>query len=146
MVTSELSLTCCKLNASLHSCHDKFVANLHSCHDKFVASLLQTKIAIWGESKNHTVDCYVCTCSVKGYNLKNKMKIFYPNIPSTRHLVSHGPGIHGLFPSDVLENTASYKIRPYTKRRSRLQLLLGTVPGFFGIKVEGRGICRTDEQ
>ncbi|GBL97314.1 hypothetical protein AVEN_85000-1 [Araneus ventricosus] len=48
MVTSELSLTCCKLTASLHSCHDKFVANLHSCHDKFVASLLQTKIAIWG--------------------------------------------------------------------------------------------------
>ncbi|GBL92102.1 hypothetical protein AVEN_151199-1 [Araneus ventricosus] len=47
MVTSELSLTCCKLTASLHSCHDKFVANLHSCHDKFVASLLQTKIAIW---------------------------------------------------------------------------------------------------
>ncbi|GBM87857.1 hypothetical protein AVEN_182879-1 [Araneus ventricosus] len=36
MVTSELSLTCCKLTASLHSCHDKFVANL-----------LQTKIAIW---------------------------------------------------------------------------------------------------
>ncbi|GBO01663.1 hypothetical protein AVEN_39388-1, partial [Araneus ventricosus] len=47
MVTSELSLTCCKLTTSLHSCHDKFVANLHSCHDKFVASLLQTKIAIW---------------------------------------------------------------------------------------------------
>ncbi|GBN72614.1 hypothetical protein AVEN_119812-1 [Araneus ventricosus] len=47
MVTSELSLTCCKLTASLHTCHDKFVANLHSCHDKFVASLLQTKIAIW---------------------------------------------------------------------------------------------------
>ncbi|GBN47760.1 hypothetical protein AVEN_164321-1 [Araneus ventricosus] len=47
MVTSELSLTCCKLTASLLSCHDKFVANLHSCHDKFVASLLQTKIAIW---------------------------------------------------------------------------------------------------
>ncbi|GBL73563.1 hypothetical protein AVEN_170042-1 [Araneus ventricosus] len=50
MVTSELSLTCCKLTASLHTCHDKFVANLHSCHDKFVASLLQTKIAIWGRS------------------------------------------------------------------------------------------------
>ncbi|GBO14344.1 hypothetical protein AVEN_177877-1 [Araneus ventricosus] len=47
MVTSELSLTCCKLTASLHTCHDKFVANFHSCHDKFVASLLQTKIAIW---------------------------------------------------------------------------------------------------
>ncbi|GBL85303.1 hypothetical protein AVEN_222765-1 [Araneus ventricosus] len=47
MVTSELSLTCCKLTASLHTCRDKFVANLHSCHDKFVASLLQTKIAIW---------------------------------------------------------------------------------------------------
>ncbi|GBO37786.1 hypothetical protein AVEN_39969-1 [Araneus ventricosus] len=47
MVTSELSLTCCKLTASLNTCHDKFVANLHSCHDKFVASLLQTKIAIW---------------------------------------------------------------------------------------------------
>ncbi|GBL87146.1 hypothetical protein AVEN_171016-1 [Araneus ventricosus] len=47
MVTSALSLTCCKLTASLHTCHDKFVANLHSCHDKFVASLLQTKIAIW---------------------------------------------------------------------------------------------------
>ncbi|GBO23993.1 hypothetical protein AVEN_187141-1 [Araneus ventricosus] len=36
MVTSELSLTCCKLTASLHS-----------CHDKFVASLFQTKIVIW---------------------------------------------------------------------------------------------------
>ncbi|GBO28305.1 hypothetical protein AVEN_129830-1 [Araneus ventricosus] len=49
VVTSELSLTCCKLIARLHSCHDKFVANLHSCHDKFVASLLQAKIAIWEE-------------------------------------------------------------------------------------------------
>ncbi|GBM92771.1 hypothetical protein AVEN_15297-1 [Araneus ventricosus] len=44
MVTSELSLTCCNLTASLHS-----------CHDKFVASLLQTKIAIWGTS-HCTVD------------------------------------------------------------------------------------------
>ncbi|GBM58732.1 hypothetical protein AVEN_175340-1 [Araneus ventricosus] len=52
MVTSELSLTCCKLTASLHTCHDKFVANLHSCHDKFVASLLQTKIAIWAETSH----------------------------------------------------------------------------------------------
>ncbi|GBO07904.1 hypothetical protein AVEN_51255-1 [Araneus ventricosus] len=47
MVTSKLSLTCCTLAESLHSCHDKFVVNLHSCHDKFVVSLLQTKIAIW---------------------------------------------------------------------------------------------------
>ncbi|GBL71264.1 hypothetical protein AVEN_60847-1 [Araneus ventricosus] len=54
MVTSELSLTCCKLTASLHSCHDKFVANLHSCHDKFVASLLQTKIAIWAWTDRQT--------------------------------------------------------------------------------------------
>ncbi|GBO39172.1 hypothetical protein AVEN_163641-1, partial [Araneus ventricosus] len=56
MVTSELSLTCCKLTASLHTCHDKFVANLHSCHDKFVASLLQTKIAIWVIHWNEKTD------------------------------------------------------------------------------------------
>ncbi|GBO19258.1 hypothetical protein AVEN_51477-1 [Araneus ventricosus] len=53
MVTSKLSLTCCTLAASLHSCHDKFVVNLHSCHDKFVASLLQTKIAIWVMDRLH---------------------------------------------------------------------------------------------
>ncbi|GBM37730.1 hypothetical protein AVEN_38734-1 [Araneus ventricosus] len=49
VVTSKLTLTCCKLNSSLiHSCHVKFVASLQILQSKIAATLLQTKIAIRG--------------------------------------------------------------------------------------------------
>ncbi|GBN19645.1 hypothetical protein AVEN_20120-1 [Araneus ventricosus] len=44
MVTSRLSLTCCKLVSHLHTCRAKFAESLQC---KSAANLLQTKIAIW---------------------------------------------------------------------------------------------------
>ena len=45
------------------------------------------------ELKNYSDDCYFCTYSVKGFNLRNKKNIFYPNISSTIRPVPHGPDI-----------------------------------------------------
>ena len=35
---------------------------------------------IWREPKNHSDDCYFCSCDVRGFNLKNKKEISYPNL------------------------------------------------------------------
>lgn len=48
---------------------------------------------VWREPKNHSDDCYFCSCKVKGFNLKNKKEISYPNMPSAIRPVPHGPTI-----------------------------------------------------
>ncbi|GBM46872.1 hypothetical protein AVEN_75784-1 [Araneus ventricosus] len=59
---------------------------------------------VWREQKNHNDDCYFCTCNVKGFNLKNKKQISYPNIPSAPRPVPHGPGIPVPSPPVTVEN------------------------------------------
>ena len=48
---------------------------------------------IWREPRNHSDDCYYCTCNVQGYSTKNKKQIFYPNMDSALNPVPHTPGI-----------------------------------------------------
>ncbi|CAG9790224.1 unnamed protein product [Diatraea saccharalis] len=48
---------------------------------------------IWLEQKSHTTNCYFYTVDVKGFNTKNKKKIFYPNLDSAIRPVPHGPEI-----------------------------------------------------
>ncbi|GBN64468.1 hypothetical protein AVEN_105739-1 [Araneus ventricosus] len=55
MVTSKLTLTCCKLVSSLYSCHDKFVASLRILQSKIAATLL------CGNFADIVADCFSCT-------------------------------------------------------------------------------------
>ncbi|GBL76983.1 hypothetical protein AVEN_12646-1 [Araneus ventricosus] len=48
---------------------------------------------IWREPKNHTDDCYFCSCDVSGYNFKNKKNISYPNLQSSLRPVPYDLGI-----------------------------------------------------
>lgn len=48
---------------------------------------------VWREQQNHGDDCYFCSCDVKGFNSKNKNTIQYPDLPSAKRPVPHGPGI-----------------------------------------------------
>ncbi|GFW58762.1 uncharacterized protein TNCV_379451 [Trichonephila clavipes] len=60
---------------------------------------------IWREPKNHSDDCYFCSCSVQGFNLKNRKDISYPTIiRSTIHPVPHGPDLPVPSPPDTLDN------------------------------------------
>ena len=38
---------------------------------------------VWREPKDHGNDCYFCSCNLKGYNIKGKKNISYPDLPST---------------------------------------------------------------
>lgn len=44
---------------------------------------------MWREQRDHSSDCYFCSCNVKGYNLKNKKVISYPNLPSAIRPMPH---------------------------------------------------------
>ena len=44
---------------------------------------------MWREQRDHSSDCYFCFCNVKGYNLKNKKVISYPNLPSAIRPMPH---------------------------------------------------------
>lgn len=37
---------------------------------------------IWREPKNHSDDCYFCSCKMQGHNSKSVKNIVYPNLPS----------------------------------------------------------------
>lgn len=61
---------------------------------------------IWREPKNHSDDCYFCSCNIQGYSLKNKDKICYPNLESALRPVSHGPGIPIPLPPESLSDVS----------------------------------------
>ena len=48
---------------------------------------------VWRELKNHGDDCYFCSINVQGYNISNKKDIVYPDLPSARRPVVHGPDL-----------------------------------------------------
>ncbi|GFW51247.1 uncharacterized protein TNCV_3595291 [Trichonephila clavipes] len=59
---------------------------------------------IWREPKNHSDDCYFCSCSVQGFNLKNRKDISYPTIiRSAIHPVPNGPDLPIPSPPDILD-------------------------------------------
>ncbi|GFX88644.1 uncharacterized protein TNCV_2660551 [Trichonephila clavipes] len=60
---------------------------------------------IWTEPKNHSDDCYFCSCSVQGFNLKNLKGISYPAIiRSAIRPVHHGPDLPIPSLPDTLDN------------------------------------------
>ncbi|GFT77789.1 uncharacterized protein TNCV_8051 [Trichonephila clavipes] len=60
---------------------------------------------IWREPKNHSDDCYFCSGSVQGFNLKNMKGISYPTIIcSAIRSVPHGPDLPIPSPPDTLDN------------------------------------------
>ncbi|GFW45866.1 uncharacterized protein TNCV_4495861 [Trichonephila clavipes] len=60
---------------------------------------------IWSERKNHSDDCYFCSCSVQGFNLKNRKNNSYPTIKrSAIRPVPHGPDLPIPSPPDTLDN------------------------------------------
>ncbi|GFT93232.1 uncharacterized protein TNCV_2219981 [Trichonephila clavipes] len=60
---------------------------------------------IWSEPKNHSDDCCFCSCSVQGFNLKNRKDISYLTIIlSAIRPVPHGPDLPIPSPPDTLDN------------------------------------------
>ena len=48
---------------------------------------------VWRESKELGKECYFCSCVVDGYNVKNKHKIQYPNLPYAVRPIPHRSGV-----------------------------------------------------
>jgi len=48
---------------------------------------------VWREQKNHSDDCYFCSCNVIGYNSKWQHSISYPNLQSVIRPIPHGSNI-----------------------------------------------------
>lgn len=59
---------------------------------------------IWREPKNHSDDCYFCSCKVQGHNSKSVKNIVYPNLPSALRPVAHGPDVPVPSPPGNLED------------------------------------------
>ncbi len=45
---------------------------------------------VWHKPKDHSTDCYFYLTNAKGYSVKTRSKIEYPNVPSVLRLMSHG--------------------------------------------------------
>ena len=58
---------------------------------------------VWRDPKGHGKECYFCSCVVDGYNVKNKHKIQYPDLPCAMRPIPHGPGVPIPLPPRVLE-------------------------------------------
>ncbi|CAH1099231.1 unnamed protein product [Psylliodes chrysocephalus] len=63
---------------------------------------------VWRELRNHSDDCYFCSCNVQGFNRKNKKHIvLYPNLDSAIRPVPHGPDVPKPIASKEIENVIS---------------------------------------
>ena len=58
---------------------------------------------VWREPKGHGKKCYFCSCAGDGYNLRNKHKIQYPNLPCAMRPIPHRPCVPIPLPARVLE-------------------------------------------
>ena len=63
---------------------------------------------VWREQKNHSDDCYFCSCDVKGYNLKWKHSISYPNLHSAIRPIPHGTDLPVPMAPATLEEITCY--------------------------------------
>ena len=59
-------------------------------------------------SNGHGKKCYFCSCVVAGFNVKNKHKIQYPNLPCAIRLIPYGPGVPILLVPGDLETVADF--------------------------------------
>ncbi|GFX88833.1 uncharacterized protein TNCV_2575401 [Trichonephila clavipes] len=60
---------------------------------------------IWRKPKNHSDDCYFCSCPVQGFNIQNQKDISYPTIiRSAIRPVPHGPDLSIPSPPNILDN------------------------------------------
>ena len=57
---------------------------------------------VWRELKVHGKECYFCSC-VDGCNIKNKLKIQFPNLPCAMRPVPHGPDVQIPLPLRLLK-------------------------------------------
>ena len=48
---------------------------------------------VWREQKDHSSDCYFCLTNTKGYSVKTRFKIKYPDVPSAHRPVPHSPDL-----------------------------------------------------
>jgi len=48
---------------------------------------------VWRAPQDHSNDCYFCSCNVTGHNVSSKRNILYPDLPSARRPVPHGPDL-----------------------------------------------------
>lgn len=62
---------------------------------------------VWREPKNHSDDCYFCSCDLKGFNGKNKKRILYPNLNSAIRPIPHGNDVPIPVPPKEMENVLS---------------------------------------
>ena len=58
---------------------------------------------VWREPKGHSKECCFCSCIVDWYNVKNKDKIQYPNLPCAMQPIPRGPGVPIPLPPRGLE-------------------------------------------
>ena len=58
---------------------------------------------VWREPKGHGKKCYFCSCVIDWYNVKNRHKIQYPNLPCAVRPISHGPCVPIPLPPRVLQ-------------------------------------------
>ena len=64
---------------------------------------------VWREPKGHGKECYLCSCVIDGYNVKNKHKIQYPNLPCAVQPIPHGPNVPIPRVLKTVENSVSEK-------------------------------------
>ena len=62
---------------------------------------------IWREPRNHSDDCYFCSCNVQGYSTKNKKTNSLPKHGFGTPPSLHGPGIPTPQAPQTLDNLPS---------------------------------------
>ena len=97
---------------------DKAWAPHRVCHNR-VSSLRQWSSGkqeslafgipmVWREPKEHGKECYFCSYVVDEYNVKNKHKIQYPNLPCAVRPIADGPGVPIPLPPTALETVEDF--------------------------------------
>jgi len=76
------------MGSSYHIC-EKCLNNLTGLLDERRKSMPFWVPMIWSELKYHITDCYFCFVDIKSLNSKNKLKVQYPNLPSTIWPIAH---------------------------------------------------------
>ena len=74
-------------------CCKTCVENLRRWSNKKIEHLPFGVPMIWTEGRDHTSDCYFCMTNLEGINRRNKQHVKYPDIPSAKKPVPHGPSI-----------------------------------------------------
>ena len=58
---------------------------------------------VWRKPNGYCKECYFCSCVVAGFNVKNKHKTQYPNLPCAIRPIPRGPGVPISLPPRALE-------------------------------------------